>query len=323
MVDVLQRKVSVIIPNKNDALSLERYLLSVVSVLEGECYDDYEVIVVDDGSEDLDKVRIVSLVREVPKTRLFFLSKNFGQQVALFYGLQAARFDAIITIDGDGQYPANIIPKLAQAVFDGFDLASGVRKDRSDKWTEVISSWVGCKLIQVMMKTTLVDFGSCKGFSRSLANKIVSFQFGVPDVYPAALYWSPKIKEINFEHLPREIGQSKWNLTKRVKLFFDIYIKYGEDNFGLIFKLGIITIVTAIIGLILMVGYKVLFSHQSSYFLILTLFGIAVSVGFQFILWNLFLSTIRQQMRRDSFSYRPENLELLFEEVDLLKSRNE
>lgn len=314
-----QQEVSLIIPNKDDFEALSFFLDEVLNVLSESDFKQFEIIIIDDGSKKTEKEKLKSLLKRSADIRIFFLAKNFGQQVALYYGLKAAKFDAVITIDGDGQYPASVIPKLASSIFEGYHLVSGVRTKRADNLFQVFFSWIGCNLIKVLMNTKMRDFGSCKGFSRPLVNKIVKFQFGAPDVYPAAIFWNPLLKEIDFEHRPRQIGHSRWTFTKRLKLFFDIYIKYGEDRFGLIFKIGLFLICGSLFGLALLTSYKLIFGHQSSFFLIFTLFGINASIGLQFILWNLFLSALRQQSRKEMFSQTNEDANLLLENVKSTK----
>lgn len=89
----------------------------------------YEVIYVDDGSRDDTAERVRELGREDQTIRLVRLSRNFGHQAALFAGLEAARGEAVITLDGDLQHPPELIPQLIEKWREGSDVVQTIRRE--------------------------------------------------------------------------------------------------------------------------------------------------------------------------------------------------
>ena len=90
----------------------------------------YEIVVVDDGSTDGTWSRLVAIAAVDPHVRLVRLSRNFGHQVALTAGVEAARGDAVVTIDGDLQDPPEVIPDMVARWQEGYDVVYGVRDVR-------------------------------------------------------------------------------------------------------------------------------------------------------------------------------------------------
>jgi|GEM_PF-3589977 len=287
-------KLDIIIPNYNDKAAIAAYLEDVVTACSGNKDWSCRIIVVDDGSTDGSATYLAELADQDASLTVISLVRNFGQQTALYIGLEQSTAPCIVTIDGDGQYPASLIFKLAQAVKDGADMASGVREGRRDPLLTRLSSKIGNFMIQRILGWKIKDFGAAKAFSRPLALRILSLQNGSYDVYPAALFWRPVIAEIPFTHLKRETGRSKWSFSDRLKLYFDLYFKYGRDRFGFIFKLGILAVLLALAGTVGLLAYKILLGHVMSVTEILVSGFMGFAVGSGLILWSLLASALKQ-----------------------------
>lgn len=115
--------ISVVIPAYNEAEGIEKTLRQVLEHLSNLSIS-YEIIVVDDGSTD----STAEVVQTIPRIHLFKQSKNRGYGSALKTGIRLARYDAILIIDADDTYPAEMIPILTQEFFDGqYDMVVGAR----------------------------------------------------------------------------------------------------------------------------------------------------------------------------------------------------
>lgn len=121
-------QISIVVPVYNESAGLLNFHKGLVETLEN-IGRPYEVIYVDDGSQD----RTIELVdmwhKEHSRIKLVRLARNFGKEYALTAGLSVAKGAAIITIDGDGQHPVNLIPALIEKWEAGNDVVVGVRKD--------------------------------------------------------------------------------------------------------------------------------------------------------------------------------------------------
>ena len=123
---------SVVVPMKNEAASLDAFFGAVVPVLRETCGERFEIVCVNDGSTDgtLDGLR--ARLRALPQMRVIDLSRNFGKEAALTAGLQHARGDAVIPMDVDLQDPPELIPRMVARWREGFEVVSARRCMRDE-----------------------------------------------------------------------------------------------------------------------------------------------------------------------------------------------
>ena len=120
--------VSIVVPIYNEAEVLDELLQRLRGVLEP--LGPYEVVLVDDASTDSSWERLLSHAADDRRFRLIRLSRNFGHQVAITAGLDAARGDVVVTMDGDLQDPPEVIPSLVAKWREGYDVVYAVRTER-------------------------------------------------------------------------------------------------------------------------------------------------------------------------------------------------
>ena len=135
-------EVSVVIPARDEADNITPLLTDVRAALEGRV--DYEVVVVDDGSEDATPGRLHAAAREFPRLRSARHRSPSGQSAAIWTGVRLARAPWIVMLDGDGQYDPADIPALFRAR-DAHSqgkllLVCGDRRARHDPWVRRVSS---------------------------------------------------------------------------------------------------------------------------------------------------------------------------------------
>lgn len=116
--------ISVVAPAHNEEDSLKRFTQKVISELSPV---DHEIILVDDGSTDGTWGTILELRKEYPQIRGICFTRNFGHQSAILAGLIAARGQAVIMMDSDGQHPESLIPRLIESWESGHDVVQAVR----------------------------------------------------------------------------------------------------------------------------------------------------------------------------------------------------
>src|SRR5215813_10198590 len=152
-------RISVVIPVYNEAenlVDLHRELTASLAAL-GE---PYEILLVDDGSQDGSLERLLALEAADPRVRVLRLRRNFGQTAAFSAGFDHARGEVVVTSDGDRQNDPADIPRLvARLEQGGFDLVCGWRKDRQDPLSKKIPSWFANRLISWATGVHLSDYG--------------------------------------------------------------------------------------------------------------------------------------------------------------------
>ncbi|HAD09948.1 MAG TPA: glycosyltransferase, partial [Porticoccaceae bacterium] len=111
---------SVVIPVFNAAESLENLCDQLIRAL-ASISDNYEILLIDDGSRDKSWSIIIDLQKHNHRIRGIKLSRNYGQHNALLCGIRAARFETIVTMDDDLQNPISEVPKLLNKLNEGYD----------------------------------------------------------------------------------------------------------------------------------------------------------------------------------------------------------
>jgi glycosyltransferase involved in cell wall biosynthesis len=183
-----------------------------------------EIIYVDDGSSDGSLNVLRQIARLDDRVRVVALKRNYGQTAAMAAGIDAAQGDVLIPMDADLQNdPADII-RLLNKMDEGYDVVSGWRKNRQDTLvTRKIPSMMANRLISWIGGVPLHDYGcSLKAYRReSLADvKLYGEMHRFIPIYAA---WAgARVTEIPVTHHPRTMGQSKYGLSRTVKVVFDL-----------------------------------------------------------------------------------------------------
>lgn len=197
--------ISVVVPIFNEAENM--------SILQKELREslgerDYEVVFVDDGSTDGTAGKIDQNDRRL---RVLRFEKNAGQSAATFAGLNAARGDIVVLIDGDLQTDPADIPKLLEALQDDVDLVCGYRVGRQDSWLKKVQSRIANFVRSRFTRDGVRDTGcGMKAMRRECVRAIVPFQ-GMHRFVPALVKGAGfRLAEMPVRHRARRFGQSKY-----------------------------------------------------------------------------------------------------------------
>jgi len=214
---------SVAIPVYNEIDSLDELVARVEFVLNN-LGQPWELILVDDGSSDGSFEKIHELKKKCPSLRGLHFSQNNGQTAAMAAGIKAARGQIIITLDADLQNDPADIPKLLDALNDGYDAAVGWRKKRNDNWIRRASSRFANWIRNLISNETIRDTGcSLKAFKSKAIQNIELFE-GMHRFLPTLVKMNGgKVIEVEVNHHPRKKGISKYNVWNRVfRSFLDL-----------------------------------------------------------------------------------------------------
>jgi undecaprenyl-phosphate 4-deoxy-4-formamido-L-arabinose transferase len=215
---------SVIIPIYNEADNIN-FLYTRVSVVMDSLEGDYELILINDGSNDNSE----SLLKDIAKkdNHIVFINfkRNFGQHPAVVAGLLKAAGNCVITLDADLQNPPEEIPRLISELDKGFDEVSGKRKRRKDSMLRIVPSFFVNLIISLKTGVWLEDYGSMlRVFNRETAKKLAE-EFQKNRAYITMLIpkVSKNIREIEVLHDERFSGESKYSISKLLEAFFRIF----------------------------------------------------------------------------------------------------
>jgi glycosyltransferase involved in cell wall biosynthesis len=201
--------VSVVVPLYNEEQSVAILQRELADALTGL---DYEIIFVDDGSQD----KTVARIAADPRTRVLHFEKNAGQSAAIFAGLQAVRSQVAVLIDGDLQNDPADIPRLLAEISRGADLVCGYRAQRKDTLLKRMTSRVANFVRSRFTRDGVRDTGcTLKAMRRDCIGALVPFK-GMHRFIPALVKGAGyRLVEIPVNHRPRRFGQSKYGLGNR------------------------------------------------------------------------------------------------------------
>jgi dolichol-phosphate mannosyltransferase len=201
--------VSVVVPLYNEEQSVAILQRELADALTGL---DYEIIFVDDGSQDQTVARIAA----DPRTRVLRFEKNAGQSAAIFAGLKAVRSQVAVLIDGDLQNDPADIPRLLAEISCGADLVCGYRAQRKDTLLKRITSRVANFVRSRFTRDGVRDTGcTLKAMRRDCIGALLPFK-GMHRFIPALVKGAGyRLVEVPLNHRPRRFGQSKYGLGNR------------------------------------------------------------------------------------------------------------
>ncbi len=214
---------SIVIPIHNEEPSILPLYDRLTSVLES-IRKPYEIIFVDDASTDRSFDLLANLVETDPRLKVIRLRRNFGQTAALSAGFDEAQGSIIVSLDGDLQHDPEDIPALLAKIAEGYDIASGWRKNRIDNpVTRKIPSKIANWLMSKASGLELRDFGTTFKAYRAEVLKDVNLYGELHRFIPAlASFYGARVAEVPIRNVQRAAGQSHYGLGRTFNVLFDI-----------------------------------------------------------------------------------------------------
>lgn len=242
-------RISLVIPVYNEQESLNEFFSRTQQAMS--VFQDYELIFVDDGSRD-DSWKIISSfgnVNEGNKVIGLKLTRNFGQQTAVFAGLKVARFEYIGIIDADLQDPPELLPAMCELVSSEIDIVYGKRISRDgETWFKRISAHAFYRILKILSSFEIpIDAGDFRVITKRVRDQVILFN--EHSLFLRGLFAFTGYKAIPFSYsrMERFDGKSKYNLSKLIRIASDAILTFSEVPFKLFVKLGFILLALAII----------------------------------------------------------------------------
>ena len=224
-------RLSLVVPLYNEQENVEPLVARVHEAMRASPWA-WELILVDDGSADgtlalLDAER----ARYGEHVRVVGLRRNFGQTAAMQAGIEAARGELIVTLDGDLQNdPADIVRMVEHLLANDLDVVAGWRKQRQDRFlSRRLPSLIANRLIGRLTGVRLHDYGCTLKVFRASVLKQVPLFGEMHRFIPAWLVTvipARRIAELPVNHAPRTAGTSKYGLWRTVHVVLDLLVVY-------------------------------------------------------------------------------------------------
>jgi len=218
---------SILIPIYNEEENIPELYRRLTEVMEKLCgnikepENCYEIILVDDGSQDRSWQLISELHEKDRRFRGIRFSRNFGHHIAITAGLDYAKGRAVVMMDGDLQDPPEEIPKLFKKFKEGYDIVYGIRQQRRDPFLKKITSYLFWWILRIFSG---VDIPQGQTMLRILSRRLVDILKEMREharfVHGMMAWAGLNVATLEVEHSPRTKGKSKYNIPKMFRLAF-------------------------------------------------------------------------------------------------------
>jgi glycosyltransferase involved in cell wall biosynthesis len=219
----MKSMLSIVVPIHNEEPSILPLYDRLTSVMR-RLGAAYEIIFVDDASSDRSFDLLANLVETDQRLKVIRLRRNFGQTAALAAGFDEAQGEIIVSLDGDLQHDPEDIPALLRKIEEGYDIASGWRKNRIDNaLTRRIPSRIANWLMAKVSGIELHDFGTTFKAYRAEILKDIHLYGELHRFIPAlASFYGARIAEVPIRNVLRANGGSHYGLGRTFRVLFDI-----------------------------------------------------------------------------------------------------
>ncbi|MCD6576692.1 MAG: glycosyltransferase family 2 protein [Anaerolineaceae bacterium] len=287
-------KISIIVPVYNEEESIG-LLYEAVEKSVKILGMPWELILVDDGSQDNSLKIIRTIVKKHPEhVSAVVLRRNFGQTAAIAAGIDHSQGGIIILLDADLQNDPADIPPMVKKLDEGYDLVSGWRFHRKDKFlTRTFPSHIANSLISAVTGVKLHDYGcTLKAYRREVLTSFRLYGEMHRFIPVYANFVGAKIAEIKVHHHARKFGKEKYGLERIFKVILDLFTvkfltSYSSKPIYIFGGTGL-ALITFSFASILFLGIRRIYTKISPFSSPLFIIAIMIAImGFQSILMGL------------------------------------
>ncbi len=235
------KSVSIVVPVYNEGDNILHFTAAVKEVMDKQPYE-WDLLFVDDGSRDNSLEILEDLQKKFSNIHVLSLSRNCGHQIALTCGLDHAKGDAVISMDGDMQHPPELLPELLAKWEEGYHVVQTIRKDTqgvsrfkkksSEMYYRLINRLSGVRIrpggsdFRLLDRQAVEALGKYREHDRFLRGMVTLLGY--------------KVAEVPFIASPRFAGKSKYSLSKMVKLAVDGIVGYSVVPLRAAFVAGLL-----------------------------------------------------------------------------------
>ncbi|MCM1251830.1 MAG: glycosyltransferase family 2 protein [Clostridium sp.] len=222
----------------------EKTIKSVVDDVVREIapiHDDYEIILVNDGSRDNSLEVLKQIADENSHVKVIDLGKNYGQASALMCGYNHCNGDVIVTLDDDGQNDPKEVKKMIEKLDEGYD---AVFADYIEKKDTLFKKWghdINNTMAHIMLKKPNgLELNHFFVMNRYICDEIIKYKGPYPYVWGLILRCSDKLANVRVEHKERKIGHSTYTVKKLISLWINGFTSFSIIPLRVSSLLGII-----------------------------------------------------------------------------------
>jgi glycosyltransferase involved in cell wall biosynthesis len=286
-------RISIVIPLYNEEESIP-HLWEALDKAILNYGQPAEVIVIDDGSKDRSFAMLREIAAKDPRFTIIRFRRNFGQTAGFAAGFAQARGEVVITMDADLQNDPMDIPKLMAKIDEGYDIVSGWRKDRKDRFIDrKLPSMMANRLISNVTDVSLHDYGcSLKAYRRDVLQHVHLYGELHRFIPALASQVGGTVTEVPVNHRARQFGRSKYGISRTIRVMLDLITVWflGTYSTRPIHVFGTLGLASAAMGVLIglfLTFLKIFFHENIGNRPLLLLAVLLVVIGVQLITMGL------------------------------------
>ena len=240
-------ELSVVVPAFNEAEGIDTAVGEIIKSIRDADIEDFEVIVVDDGSTDGTYSQLLVSREKYSQLKSIRLSRNFGKEGALLAGLAAACGSAIITIDADLQHPPALIPEMVDHWRSGAKIVHAVKRDRSvDNWRSRMRALLFNKIFTKLCGLDINNSSDFKLLDQRVVNILVNDLSERERFYRGLSGWVGFNQvQVKFDVSARCQGSSHWSIAGLINLALTATLSFTNAPLRIVSGLGVLTLLFA------------------------------------------------------------------------------
>jgi glycosyltransferase involved in cell wall biosynthesis len=254
------RLLSVVVPVFNEAATLPELYQRVVSALADI---PFEFILVDDGSTDASPEMIRGLTASDPRVKAIFLARNFGHQMAITAGLDRARGDAAVMMDGDLQDPPEVMVEMIDRWRSGSDVVYAVRAQRrGESWFKLTTARWFYRTFDWLTNVNLVhNSGDFRLLDRRALDALLAMRERSRFLRGMTVWVGYTQSAVMYHRDPRHAGKTKFTLTRMIGFSLDAISGFSHRPLQLATLLGFVISMLALIAIPVVIILKLAGSY--------------------------------------------------------------
>lgn len=254
-------KISIIVPIYFNELNIPHLYEEIKDKILSRTDFEAEIVCVDDGSKDGSYKALLKLREKDERFKIVKLSRNFGSHTAILAGFAHATGDCMTMVAADLQEPLEIVIEMYEKWKQGKKVVIAVRKDREDGYFQKLFSNTYYSLMQKYALKDMPKGGfDCFFIDKKVRDVLVTMNEKNSSIVGQVLWTGFEMDKIYYVRKKREIGKSKWTLSKKIKLFIDSFMAFSYVPIRFISTLGIIISIIGFISAIFLIVNKLMFN---------------------------------------------------------------
>jgi dolichol-phosphate mannosyltransferase len=262
--------ISVVVPFYNEEGNVPEMIRRTAGVLDRVALargDEYEIVAVNDGSRDGTLNALRAAQREQPRLVVVDLSRNFGHQIAATAGMETARGDAVVLMDGDLQDPPELIERMLATWREGFDVVYATRRARrGESGFKLLTAGVFYRVIRRLTNVDIpVDTGDFRLMSRRVVDALGQTRERHRFLRGLVSWVGFKQTGIEYDRDARFSGSTKYPLSKMMRFAFDGITSFSEIPLRFATYLGFVVSAFAFVYTAIVIALKFLGQNEPGY----------------------------------------------------------